>query len=81
MTIPYADPDRQREFNRNLYRNRYQQDPEFRASEALRKGEWYLKHQPEIIEKYRLKRTYLRKIKKAAQGVVDLINTLIAHSS
>ena len=46
--MPYADPDRQREYNRILARTRYQQDAEFRADEALRKRIWYYKHQLEI---------------------------------
>jgi hypothetical protein len=71
--MPYADPDRQREYNRILARTRYQQDAEFRADEALRKRIWYYKHQLEILERKKL--WYQRN--KILQKLIDLISDYV----
>jgi hypothetical protein len=49
LKMPYADPDRQREFNRNLFYVRYHTDPEFREAESYRKHVWYEKHRERVI--------------------------------
>jgi hypothetical protein len=47
--MPYADPDVQREFNRQLFATRYKTDPEFREAESYRKARWYEKHRDRVI--------------------------------
>jgi hypothetical protein len=47
--MPYADPDVQREFNRQLFAVRYHTDPEFREAESYRKARWYEKHRERVI--------------------------------
>jgi len=49
MRMPYADPDVQREFNRQLFAVRYRTDPEFREAESYRKAVWYQKHRERVI--------------------------------
>ena len=47
--MPYADPMEKAEFQRTAYLRRYQNDPEFRADEALRKAMWYYRNQEKIV--------------------------------
>lgn len=49
--MPYADPDVQREFNRQLFYVRYRTDPDFREAESYRKARWYEKNREKILEK------------------------------
>jgi hypothetical protein len=49
LKMPYADPDVQREFNRQLFYVRYKTDPEFREAESYRKARWYEKHRERVI--------------------------------
>ena len=79
--MPYADPARQREYNRILYQTRYQTDPEFRADEAVRKAIWYWKNQTEILWRYRFKRCLKHQFTKTAQAVVDAVNDMVAPLS
>ena len=51
--MPYADPDQQREFNRELFNRRYNSDPEFREAEAFRKARWYQTHRERILSRVR----------------------------
>lgn len=57
--MPYADPDVQREFNRQLFAIRYKTDPEFREAEAYRKARWYEKHRDRVIAHVRESRKKL----------------------
>jgi hypothetical protein len=52
--MPYKDPSAQREFNRKLFRSRYTTDPEFRASEALRKARWYRRNRMRLARQREL---------------------------
>jgi hypothetical protein len=45
---PYADPEQQRQWQRDHYRRRYQDDSKFREFEAERKKPWYQKHKERI---------------------------------
>jgi hypothetical protein len=56
MPMPYADPDVQREFNRQLFAVRYRTDPEFRETESYRKAQWYKKHRDRVIAHVRKSR-------------------------
>jgi len=78
--MPYADPDRQREYNRILARNRYQQDAEFRADEALRKRLWYYKNQLEILERKKVRRYYIQKRNRILQRLIDLVSDYVTTS-
>ncbi len=49
--MPYADPDVQREFHRQLFYVRYRTDPDFREAESYRKARWYQKNREKILEK------------------------------
>jgi hypothetical protein len=57
--MPFADPDRQREYNRDLFRNRYQQDAEFREKEKFRKGKehgWFGRTREETLARLEARR-------------------------
>ena len=60
--MPYADPDLQREFNRQLFAVRYHTDPEFREAESYRKARWYQKHRERVI-------AHVRESRKKSTGL------------
>jgi hypothetical protein len=60
--MPFADPGDYRDYHRNLFWNRYQNDPEFREDEAARKARWYAQKREEILA--RMKVRYVAKRKK-----------------
>jgi hypothetical protein len=62
--MPYADPDVQREFNRQLFATRYRTDPEFREAEAFRKAKWYEKNRERVIARVREARKKSRRKKR-----------------
>ena len=66
--MPYADPDRKREYMREYQRNRYQNDPEVREDEAWRKARWYGKNREDILARYRQKRGQILPIAALIRG-------------
>jgi hypothetical protein len=68
--MPYADPDVQREFNRQLFAVRYRTDPEFREDESYRKAKWYQKHRERVIAHVRKARENSRRQKTRFESEV-----------
>jgi hypothetical protein len=66
--MPYADPSMQAEFSRQLYLRKYQDDPDFREAEALRKKQWYYRNQTKILARYRKKRKKIRESFRLVQA-------------
>lgn len=56
--MPFKDPDKQREYRRRWYNERYSKDAKFRAAEADRKAAWMEDNEErrETMREYRRKK-------------------------